>query len=202
MKKLIAVIVSCLVFSTNAAVISLDFSSTFTNYGNQFENGVVKTENNGSSLSMNGNNWVAFSGPFVIEKDTVFEITFFSSRIGELHGFGFDSDDVFESASDYRKGANRYFQLAGSQKFGVQKYNTYKDVGTIQTFLVDVGSFITGTFNYLVFINDQDREGLSANSVYSIKASGGNLASVSEPITLYVFLFSLIVLFTSCRLKR
>ena len=201
MKKFVAVIVSLFAFSVNAAVISLDFSGSFADYGNQFEDGQVEATNGGANLTMNGNNWVAFEGPFVIEQDTVLEVTFFSSMLGELHGFGFDDDVIFDSKDDYRDGANRYFQLGGSQTFGVQDFNTYQTANTIETFFINLGSFVTGTFNYIVFINDQDVEGVDANSVYSISASNSNFTSVSEPGILSILLSSLIILFASRRSK-
>ncbi|WP_333970070.1 hypothetical protein [Alteromonas mediterranea] len=201
MKKLIAAFISLFAFSVNAAVISLDFSGSFSDYGNQFENGQVEATNGGANLTMNGNNWVAFEGPFVIEQDTILEVTFFSSLLGELHGFGFDNDVIFDSQDDYRDGANRYFQLGGTQTFGVQDFNTYQTENTIETFFINVGSFVTGTFNYIVFINDQDVEGVDANSVYSISASNSNFTSVSEPGILSILLSSLVILFASRRLK-
>ena len=201
MKKLIAVFISLLAFSVNASVISLDFSGSYFDYSNQFENGQVEATSGGAVLTMNGNNWVAFEGPFFIEQDTILEVTFVSSMLGELHGFGFDNDVLFDSQDDYRNGANRYFQLGGSQAFGVQDFNTYQTENTLETFLINVGSFVTGSFNYIVFINDQDVDGLDANSVYSITTSNGNFTSVSEPGILSILLSSLIILSASRRLK-
>ena len=44
---------------------------------------------------MFGNNWVAFEGVYNITADTILQVTFSSSQIGELHGFGFDNDIIF-----------------------------------------------------------------------------------------------------------
>ena len=152
MKKLVLAIFSVLSLTANAAVIELDFSDAFANYSNQFETGTVSAVNGGKTLSMFGNNWVAFEGVYNITADTILQVTFSSSQLGELHGFGFDNDIIFDSVDDYKNGENRYFQFAGTQTFGVQDYNTYSVPNTIETFTVEVGKFLTGTFSQLVFI--------------------------------------------------
>lgn len=190
MKKILITLLAFIAFSSNAAVIKLDFSEPFVNYGNQFESGVVEAINGGQTLSMFGNNWVAFQGSYTIDADTVLEITFSSSQIGELHGIGFDNDDVFDTNVDFRNGANRYFQFAGSQTFGVQDYNTYSAVNSVEVFSVEVGKFLTGNYKYLVFINDQDTDGEDAQSSFSVATTDTGFAQVSEPGALALMLMS------------
>lgn len=203
MKKLVLAMFSVLSFTANAAVIELDFSDTFANYGNQFKDGAVEAENGGETLSMFGNNWVAFEGVYNITADTILQVTFSSSKVGELHGFGFDNDIVFDDVDDFENGENRYFQFAGTQTFGVQDYNTYSVPNTIETFTVEIGKFLTGTFSQLVFINDQDKSGADAQSSYSIATSDSNfVASVNGPGVLTLMLMSLTLMFTSKRSRK
>ncbi|MBC6984628.1 hypothetical protein [Alteromonas sp. BZK5] len=203
MKKLVLAIFSVLSFTANAAVIELDFSDTFANYGNQFKTGTVGAGDGGKTLSMFGNNWVAFEGVYNITADTILQVTFFSSQLGELHGFGFDNDIVFDNFEDFQNGENRYFQFAGTQTFGVQDYNTYTAPNTIETFTVEIGKFLTGTFSQLVFINDQDKSGANAQSSYSIATSDSNfVASVNGPGVLTLMLMSLTLMFVSKKNRK
>lgn len=203
MRKLVVAIFSVFAFTANAAVIELDFSDAFANYGNQFKKGTVESVNSGKTLSMFGNNWVAFEGAYNITADTILQVTFSSSRLGELHGFGFDNDIVFDDFEDFQNGENRYFQFAGTQTFGVQDYNTYTVPNTIETFTIEIGKFLTGTFSQLVFINDQDRSGANAQSSYSIATSDSNfVASVNGPGVLTLMLMSLTLMFASKRNRK
>lgn len=199
MKRLIAAVLMCCAFTTNAAIIELDFSGPSVNYSNQFLKGTVGSLNSGKTLSMFGNNWVAFEGTYTINAATILQVTFSSSQLGELHGFGFDNDTVFDNNDDFRNGSNRYFQFAGSQSFGVQDYNTYGVVGSLQTFTVEVGKFLTGTFSQLVFINDQDKSGMNAESSFNIATSdtGFTQVDVNEPGVLALMIMSLFLIFVS-----
>lgn len=203
MKMLVAVLLCVCAFVSNAAIIQLDFSGPFVNYSNQFLKGNVEATDGGKTLSMFGNNWVAFEGSYTIDPDTILEVTFSSSQLGELHGFGFDNDTVFDNNDDFRNGSNRYFQFAGSQSFGVQDYNTYGTVGSIQTFTVEIGKFLTGTFSQLVFINDQDKSGLNAESSFNISTfdTGFAQVDVNEPGVFALMMMSLFIVFVSRKKK-
>ncbi|MBZ2163146.1 hypothetical protein [Alteromonas stellipolaris] len=181
MKKYLLMALAVLSFSSGASVITLDMSQPFVNYGNQFTDGTVTASSDSTTLDMFGNNWVAFNGPYIIDSSTILEITFSSSSIGELHGFGFDNDTIFDTTADYNNGGNRYFQLAGTQTFGVQDFNTYTTEGSTVTFTVDLGNYLTGSFNYLVFINDQDQNGVDGQSLYSISTTDDSFAPTAAP---------------------
>ncbi|WP_338456135.1 hypothetical protein [uncultured Alteromonas sp.] len=181
MKKYLLIALAAFSFGTSASVITLDMSQPFVNYGNQFTDGTVTASSDGTSLDMFGNNWVAYNGPYVIDASTILEVTFSSSSIGELHGFGFDNDTVFDTSADFNNGGSRYFQLAGTQTFGVQDFNTYVTEGSTVTFTIDLGNYLTGSFNYLVFINDQDQTGVDGQSLYSISTTDDSFAPVAVP---------------------
>ncbi len=109
------------------------------------------------TLRLSGIAWKKVALPTVFEPDTVLEFDFQSSDEGEIHGIGFDSDDSLSSRLT--------FQLFGSQKWGLQDYRTYVSPGMVR-YSIPVGLFYTGTFDYLVFANDNDR-GLSSESVFT-----------------------------------
>ena len=74
---------------------------------------------------------------------------------------------------------------------------------TLETFTVEVGKFLTGTFSQLVFINDQDKSGANAQSSYSISTSDSNfVASVNGPGVLTLMLMSLTLMFASKRNRK
>lgn len=181
--------------TANASIIQLDLTQDYVGYKNQPNSGSINVSGNGSALSMLGNNWALFEGPFDISADTVFEFSFSSSIIGELQGFGFDSDKTFHSTDDYRLGTNRFFQLAGSQMFGIQDYNNYATPGDAKVYTVEVGKYVTGMFKYIVFMNDQDAKGEVSQSSFFINNVGqAGVVTVSESGTFYLVLFALCLL--------
>lgn len=170
-------------FSSQAALIGVDFSGTLVQYQGQYSNGSHSVDALTNTLTMDGNNWVALAGPFVIKANTVIQITFNSDNVGEIHGIGFDTNSVFNRNTDMT--GKRFFQIAGSQTYGIQDYNTFGESG-MQLFTIEAGKYFTGKFNNLILANDLDIEGSAANSVYSYSVSLFEVeaANISEPALL------------------
>ncbi|MHB1158551.1 MAG: hypothetical protein ACYC26_17135 [Phycisphaerales bacterium] len=105
----------------------------------------------GRTIRMWGNNWKALdTGGITITADTVLEFDFRSTGAeGEIAGIGLDTQ-VNNISS------NCVFQLFGSQPdFGIQTYHDY--AGNQWThYTIPIGTFYTGTFDYLTFANDAD----------------------------------------------
>lgn len=195
MRKLLLLFTVFLSITANASIIQLDLTQNYVGYKNQPNSGSINVSGDGSTLSMAGNNWALFEGPFDISADTVFEFSFSSSIIGEIQGFGFDSDTTFHSTDDYRLGTNRFFQLAGSQTFGVQDYNNYTTLGDTKVYTVEIGKYVTGIFKYIVFMNDQDAKGEVSQSSFFINNVGqAGVVNVSESGTFYLALIALCLL--------
>ena len=181
MKKLFAALFACFTLSANASLIPVDLSGGVA-YNGQFTSGTFTPSNSGSVLTMQGDNWIAFKGPFEINADTVIEIMFSSSNVREIHGFGFDDDLNFS----FNQQTNRVFQLAGTQRnFGIQDFNTYTGGGVSQSFSIPVGQYFTGTFNYFLLINDDDNTS-NASSVF-----GANISANAVNAPSHVALFAL-----------
>ena len=68
---------------------------------------------------------------------------------GEIQGIGFDNDDGISAGST--------FTFYGSQTWGIQDYKDYAGSAPgVKHYMIPVGQFFTGTYQYLVFVNDDD----------------------------------------------
>ncbi|MES9994181.1 MAG: hypothetical protein ABW098_19695, partial [Candidatus Thiodiazotropha sp.] len=129
-------------------------------YGGSFNDktGTMTVEADGTALRLIGNLWKRISFPYTITAETVLEFDFESGIQGEIHGIGFETNDSLSS--------NRVFKLYGTQRWGIRDYATYNGDGTMH-FKIPVGEHFTGTFGWLVFVNDQDISNPTAESLFS-----------------------------------
>ncbi|EAZ90959.1 Ig-like domain-containing protein [Crocosphaera chwakensis] len=106
---------------------------------------------NGNQVEVENNAWKSWDlGNYNITSDTVLTFEFRSDSEGEIQGIGFDNNDnVFDNT-------NTLFQLFGTQSFGNQTFNNYNTVEGWKSYTINVGDFLTGTYNRLVFMNDND----------------------------------------------
>jgi extracellular elastinolytic metalloproteinase len=131
----------------------IDWNATPTeSYSNQDRDGPITIEDGGATLSMEGNRWRKTTATFTITPFTVLEFEFQSTSQGEIHGIGFDEDDVL--LNDLR-----IFQLFGTQNWSgaIPLYKgDYPTLGSFVTYRVPVGAFYTGDGFHLVLVNDKD----------------------------------------------
>lgn len=114
----------------------------------------------GLTLSIVGNGWKKVSIPYTVQTNTYLEFDFSSSAEGEIHGIGFDTDDVIDST--------RTFQLYGTQVWGITDFLNYATVApAVQHYTIPVGQFFTGSFTALTFTNDHDVTNPTGESVFS-----------------------------------
>lgn len=99
----------------------------------------------GCTISLTGNIWRATQETFTISSTSVLTFDFTANETGEIHGIGFDSDNTAS--------ANRIFDLAGSQNWGITDFS-YS--GGTQTFSIPVGQYYTGSNMKLILVNDKD----------------------------------------------
>ncbi len=129
---------------------------------------VATVSPDGSTITLRGNSWKAVPLGYNVTRDTILEFEFFSDTQGEIHGFLFDQDLSFSTAS----GRNT-FQLWGTQPYtrGLHGdlYPSYGEftTGTWQTYKIPVGEVFTGYREYLTFINDND--GINSNGISSFR---------------------------------
>lgn len=115
----------------------------------------------GSTVQLQGNNWKKLAFPYGVTADTVLEFEFRSDREGEIHGIGFDTDDILS--------ADRTFKLHGTQDWGIRNFDTYGDTGNSgqwQAYKIRVGDFFKGSMSYLMLVNDHDVRNPNAESFF------------------------------------
>ncbi|MEZ6044107.1 MAG: hypothetical protein R3C11_00690 [Planctomycetaceae bacterium] len=105
---------------------------------------------NGETLILAGNTWKMFEVNLEMTEDLVMEFEFRSTLEGQIHGFGFDTDDTYNDRSSI-------IQIHGYEALPTigQQYNTYRG-DDWQTFRIPVGRYFTGTQKYLYFVADDD----------------------------------------------
>ena len=135
---------------------TVDFTGAVTSYGGgQDANGTFQVQDGGSTLYLANNTWKDIAFNYTVTSNTVLEFEFRSTSQGEIHGIGFDTDESISS--------NRTFKVHGTQSWGITNYDNYSG-SSYTTYTIPVGSFYTGAFNRLFFVNDND--GGSGNTSY------------------------------------
>ncbi len=141
----------------------LDFNQyALQSYGGfQDWNSSASIQDSGQSLSITGNGWKKIDFAYDVTANTVLEFQFKSTKAGEVHGIGFDTDDSLSR--------DRVFQLYGTQSWGISDFRNYSpdvsDDGWV-TYRIPVGQFYTGSMQYLTFANDHDVFFPSAESLF------------------------------------
>lgn len=152
--------VTITVVNSSATVIDFD-SQNLVTYSNQGGSGTVTSEDSGSTLHIDGNNWVRTEDTYTVTADTVIEFDFMSSVEGEIHGIGFDEDNTLTNGQ-------RIFQVFGSQTWSgaiqVDPQYTSGDLGTWVHYSILIGQYYTGSNMHLVFVNDHDAPSADGNS--------------------------------------
>ena len=145
---------------------ALDFDSIpMVPYSNQDGSGTAGPQAGGATFAVQGDRWIRTQNlSFDITPDTVLEFDFMSTSEGEIHGIGFDEDNVHNNAE-------RVFQIFGNQawRYAITNVDQYTsaDLGSDKHFRIPVGNFYTGTNMQLVVVNDKDSGSLSNTSSFS-----------------------------------
>ncbi len=131
---------------------TVDFSTTpLTPYGGiaQDVDPNIAVQDNGRTLRIAGNSWKKLGLPYNVTVNTILEFDFKSTQQGEIHGIGFDTDDVLSN--------NTFFQTYGTQNWGIPAVQSYAgSEGTWKHYTIRVGDVFTGQVNYLTFGMDHD----------------------------------------------
>jgi len=133
--------------------------------------------NDGTSLSLQNNVWVATSTYFTVTEDTVLSFDYSSNVSGEIHGIGLD-----ENSSP---STNRMFKLGGTQNWGISDYQ-YTANGDTQHFDIPVGQYYTGRMR-LVMANDNDAGSGNVGYFSNISLTGSTADVQADASTPYVF---------------
>lgn len=112
------------------------------------------TVNGNNELILDGNFWKRKAFTYTITPDTILAFDFRTTFQGEFSTIGFDNDQTFSNDS------NRFY-LSGVQPSGLsfaapRPTYAYSGGGAYQHYEIPVGTYFTGTFTHIVFIQDDD----------------------------------------------
>ncbi len=173
----------------SAAIIPVDLNGVISGYDPVQDNSGNNHAVTGipPELQLIGNSWKKLEGRFEVDSDSVIIFQFKSNLVGEIHGLGFDTNNSLNY-----QGQN-FFQIAGTQVFGNQDFNTYSNVGEWTTYSIDVGRYFTGIFSNIFFAADNDAEVNSVDSFFRFVdiSNAGITTSVSEPESLVLAILGL-----------
>ncbi len=142
---------------------SVDFDqATIRSYGGrgQDQENTVVVKNGGATLDLTGNAWKRINLSYTITANTVLEFDFQSDSQGEIHAIGFDNNNSISS--------DQAFKLYGTEGWGISDYNNYaSSASAVQHYVIPVGQYLTGSMEYLFFVNDHDVSNPTAHSQFS-----------------------------------
>ncbi len=140
--------------------------SLFVNYTeSQDGTGTLVVSPDGKTVTITGNDWMAYPLATTITPETVLEVTFASSALGEIHAIALeDQTETLRTA--------RFFQFYGSQTDTGNLPPTQKAFYTYQppnpaSYIIPIGQYYTGAVTHIVFAMDHDVSGASGESIFS-----------------------------------
>ena len=111
---------------------------------------------------MKGKSWNKLDiNNYNITNNTVLKFEFQSNAEAEIQGIGFDNDDVISNGD-----RTNLFQVSGTQDWGIELENSYTIGSGWQTYQVNVGDYISGEFDYLTLVSDDDASNSKAQSQF------------------------------------
>lgn len=152
----------------NNVCVRVNFNSQPINsYGGAEDQGTHTLLSNGTVLRIQNNAWKAIPINYNVTPNTVIQFDFAVTAKGDIHGIGFDNDNVIS--------ADRTFKLYGTQNWGILNFNNYPGFSSWISYTIPVGQFYTGSFNRLFFVADHDVAPANANSFFkNIRIFEGN----------------------------
>ncbi len=127
-------------------------------YGGLQDQGILEVQDNGTTLAIANNAWKAIPLDYLVTPSTIIEFEFASTRIGEIHGIGFDDDQNISSS--------RTFRVYGFQNWGISNFSSYSGGGNWVKFKIPIGQFYSGPQQYLFFVSDHDSGQRNGNSYF------------------------------------
>jgi hypothetical protein len=156
-----------------ASTITLDLGQTLIPYANQGSIGAASYDHDTGILTFEGDTWQALTLNTPITSDSIVSFDFRSDLQGEIHGIGFDSNTNFVAED-----SKNFFHLYGTQKregpwwvandqYSYLGATHYPDTNGWVRYTIPLSGLTPGIdFNYLIFVNDNDKPG-AQNNVHS-----------------------------------
>jgi len=125
----------------------ISFGTIFSYGGTQDAAGDYAVQDGNTTLFLENNTWKYISYNYTVTANTVIEFEFRSTSEGEIHGIGLDADNTISS--------DLTFKVHGNQNWGITNYDNYTGTSWVK-YVIPVGSFYTGSFDRIFFVNDYD----------------------------------------------
>ncbi len=136
--------------------VSVQFNNfNIISYGTNQDGGTHQLQDEGNTLYLQNNAWKAIMLNYTVTPNTKISFDFRSTVEGEVHGLGFDNNDVISF--------NQTFKVHGNQAWGVLNYDNYPNNGSWMSYTIPVGQFYTGQFDRLFFTVDNDSGARTSN---------------------------------------
>jgi hypothetical protein len=150
----------------------------FTIYSSQNPDtdATVSIEDSGATIHLSGNTWDQIDYAYTVTSNTVIEFDSKSTVEGEIQGIGFDTNSSLSS--------DLTLKLFGTQSWGISDTNTYDSDGEWVHYTINVGSYYTGDFTTLFFVNDDDANSAAESYFSNIKIYEDEPMALSGLITL------------------
>lgn len=147
--------------------VEIDFNNfSIQSYISQ-DQGTYELTSNNSILKLSNNAWKSIDINYNFTSNTVIEFDFGSTDEGEIHGLGVDdnTDDL---------SPNTTFKLLGTQNWGITNYDNYDNLGLWKSYSIPAGEFITGEYDRVVFLCDDDQNGAGNSYFRNIRIHEGD----------------------------
>lgn len=102
----------------------------------------------GSKVTLSGNSWKAIERPTTLDADSVLSFDFAGDAAAEIHGIGFTNGGRFDE--------DTFFRLGGTQNWGTSGADWRYDGSGTDRIEIEVGRYVTGDFDRLVILRDDD----------------------------------------------
>ena len=136
-------------------VTKVPFANLISYTSQDREVGAFAVEDDGGSLTLDGNTWkrMPFPAGYELTANTVLRFEVEIGAEGELQAIGLDTDN------SYKNDGGVIYKIAGTQTFGdrVDKSFGGRYQGGVQTYEIPVGDLVGRDFDWITFINDRDQ---------------------------------------------
>ena len=127
-------------------------------YGYNQDAGTYEIFENGATLMIENNAWKSIMYEYTITPNTVLAFEFGSTVEGEIHAIGVDDNEFISFGST--------FKLFGTQNWGITDFDVYNGSGQWKQAEIPIGQYLSGTFNRIFFVADNDALSQTGNSYF------------------------------------
>ena len=123
----------------------------------------VDPEHHGQSLTLTGNSWKRVSIDVQLFADSVLEFDVRIRERGEIQGIGFSNNNQADAAESFQLFGTQSWAYRGSlSKYAYSAGDERSATGAWMRYRIPVGETLSGAYQYLTFINDDDVSGSQA----------------------------------------